>query len=99
MLFRLDQFNQYNKLAFLVVSAVILLLAAIALPKYPGQVGVYILFTIISNALLYVGFSKNAISFDAFIGVFFWLGFWLKLTLRVALTDGLFNEAVGGFDR
>lgn len=99
MLFRLDQFNQYNKLAFLVVSAVILLLAAIALPKYPGQVGVYILFTIISNALLYVGFSKNAIFFDAFIGVFFWLGFWLKLTLRVAFTDGLFNEAVGGFDR
>lgn len=99
MIFRLHQFNQYNKLAFFVVSAVILLLASIALPKYPGQVGVYILFTIISNALLYVGFSKNAIFFDAFIGVFFWLGFWLKLTLRVAFSDGLFNEAVGGFDR
>ncbi len=99
MLFRLDQFNQYNKLAFLVISTAILLLAAIALPKYPGQVSVYVLFTVISNALLYVGFSKNAIFFDAFIGVFFWLGFWLKLTLRVIFSDGVFNEAVGNFDR
>jgi len=75
------------------------LLAVIALPKYPGQASIYILFTVVSNALLYVGFSKNAIFFDAFIGVFFWLGFWLKLTLRVAFSDGLFNGAIGHFDK
>lgn len=98
MLFRLDHFNQYNKLAFLVIATAILLLAAIALPKYPGQASVYILFTVISNALLYIGFSKNAIFFDAFIGVFFWLGFWLKLTLRVVFSDAVFNGAVGNFD-
>lgn len=99
MLFRIDQLNQYNKLAFLVISAAILMMVAITLPKYPGQASVYILFTVISNALLYVGFSKNSIFFDAFIGVFFWVGFWLKLSLRVAFTDGVFNEAVGNFDR
>ena len=49
--------------------------------------------------MLYIGFSKNAIFFDAFIGVFFWIGFWLKLTLRVIISEGLFNEPVGNFDK
>ncbi len=71
MLFRLQQFDKYNKIVFFVVATIILYLALTALPNYPGQASVYIFFTIISNALLYVGFSKNAIFFDAFIGVFF----------------------------
>lgn len=99
MLIRLNQFKQYDKLAFLATFAIILLLAGLAIPKYPGQVGVYILFTIISNAMLYLGFSKNAIFFDAFIGVFLWLGFWFKLTLRLVFSGGFFSEAVGNFDR
>jgi len=36
--------------------------------------------------------------FDAFVGVFFWLGFWVKLSIRVAFMDGQFNESVGNFD-
>lgn len=95
MLFRIDHINKYNGSVLFVISTAILLLAIIALPRYSGQVSVYILFTVISNALLYVGFSKNAIFFDAFIGVFFWLGFWLKLTLRVIFFDGVFNNSVG----
>ncbi len=98
MLFRHEQFNKYNKIAFFAVSALILFLTTMALPKYAGNAIVYISFTLVSNALLYVGFSKNAIFFDAFIGVFFWLGFWLKLTLRVAFSDGVFNQPVGNFD-
>ena len=98
MLFRVEELNKYNKTVFFTVAALILFLSAMALPKYPGDASVYILFTLVSNALLYVGFSKNSIFFDAFIGVFFWLGFWLKLTLRVAFSDGIFNQAVGDFD-
>jgi hypothetical protein len=66
--------------------------------KYPGQGYIYVLFTVLSTTLLYVGFRKGAIFFDAFIGVFFWLGFWLKLTVRVAFMDGQFHEPVGHFD-
>ena len=73
-------------------------LSFFALVKYPGQSGYYVLFTVVSNALLYFGFRKNAIYFDTFIGIFFWLGFWLKLTCRVAFMDGQFHEAVGNFD-
>lgn len=70
----------------------------LAFLRYPGQGQIYLLFTVISNALLYFGFRKNAIFFDAFIGILFWLGFWLKLTLRVAFLDGQFHEPVGNFD-
>jgi hypothetical protein len=52
----------------------------------------------LSTALLYFGFRKNAIFFDTFIGVLFWLGFWLKVTVRVAFMDGQFYESVGNFD-
>ncbi|WP_404359048.1 hypothetical protein [Methylotuvimicrobium sp. KM1] len=73
-------------------------LSVLAYVKYPGQGFTYILFTIVSNLLLYFGFRKNAIFFDTFLGIFFWLGFWLKLTIRVAFSSGVFHESVGFFD-
>jgi len=80
------------------IYALIFLLFVLAFLEYPGQGYIYILFTIVSNTLLYFGFRRNAIFFDTFIGVFFWLGFWLKLTIRVAFMDGKFHNAVGNFD-
>jgi hypothetical protein len=73
-------------------------LSAFALFEYPGHAYIYLLFTLICNALLYSGFRKNALFFDAFIGAFCWLGFWFKLTIRVAFMDGTFREDVGDFD-
>jgi hypothetical protein len=78
--------------------ALILALTIAGLFQYKGQLYIYILFSIASNALLYFGFRRNAIFFDTFIGIFFWLGFWLKLTLRICFADGAFHEAVGNFD-
>lgn len=78
--------------------AVICVLSFLAFLRYPGQGQIYLLFTVMSNALLYFGFRKNAIYFDSFIGIFFWLGFWLKLTIRVAFLDGQFHDPVGNFD-
>lgn len=93
MLFRFEQFNKYYKVAFFSITTLILLLAIIALPKYTGHAGIYILFTFLSNTLLYFGFRKNANFFDMFIGVFFWVGFWLKFTLRIAFSSGTFSMA------
>lgn len=81
-----------------VFAVTIVALSVLALAKYPGQGHVYAAFTVLSSALLYSGFRKNAIFFDTFIGVFFWLGFWLKLTVRVAFMGGQFHEPVGNFD-
>lgn len=96
------QFNKFFSYLPLIIRyflyGIIFLLTINAYAKYPGHGYIYILFTLIANALLYLGFIKKALFFDAFIGVFFWLGFWLKLTIRVGFVDGKFHEAVGNFD-
>lgn len=96
---------RFNHIAFTPIQiGVCLLSVAIALLtlnayfQYVGQGYIYLLFAVISNALLYLGFNKKALFFDAFIGIFFWLGFWLKLTIRVGFTEGVFFEHTGNFD-
>lgn len=79
---------------FLGIAAI----AVIAATHYHGDLLTYAMFTLLANALLLNGFRKSAIYFDTFIGVFFWLGFWLKLSVRVAFTSGVFRESVGVFD-
>lgn len=82
-------------LLFVLAAGVVCLLA---LPSYTGNGYIYLLFSVLANTLLYFGFRKNAIFFDAFIGVFFWMGFWLKVTVRILYFDGKFSEATGDFD-
>lgn len=81
-----------------VFVAIMLVLAVITFHEYPGSGYIYLLFTVISNYLLWLGFRRNAIYFDTFIGVLFYLGFWLKLSIRVAFTEGRFVEQTGNFD-
>lgn len=88
----LVKFTQYG------IAILILALTIATLFQYTGHLYAYLAFSLISNALLYIGFRKNAIFFDTFIGIFFWLGFWLKLTIRVCFAGGAFHEAVGDFD-
>lgn len=80
------------------LAALIAALAYVAGSRYAGNWLVYSLFTLVANGLLLNGFHKKAIYFDTFIGIFLWLGFWLKLSLRVAFASGLFHEPVGEFD-
>ncbi|EUJ10036.1 hypothetical protein Meth11DRAFT_0847 [Methylophilaceae bacterium 11] len=98
MIFSVNELKKYNKVVFISLVTLVLILSGMAISKYTGNPSIYILFTLVSNALLFMGFNKNAIFFDAFIGAFFWLGFWLKLTLRVAFSGGIFHEPVGNFD-
>jgi hypothetical protein len=86
-----------NLVVRLFLSAVaVLTLTTVA--HYPGHWLVYLLFAVISNALLIRGFQGGAIYFDTFIGIFVWLGFWLKFSVRMTFAGGLFHEAVGAFD-
>ncbi len=66
--------------------------------RYSGYWAVYLSFAIAANALLLAGFRRGALYFDTFIGIFLWLGFWLKLSIRVAFLGGAFSEPVGAFD-
>jgi len=82
---------------FWAFAAVVAALSIVTLIHYPGKWIVYLLFTVLANALLFFGFRKGAIFFDTFIGGFLWLGFWMKLSVRVAFFGGGFHEAVGSF--
>jgi hypothetical protein len=81
-----------------VVFLGVFIISAFALAEYPGTVWVYIVFTFLSSLVLFLGFGRGALFFDAFIGVLLWLGFWLKFSVRIAFFDGDFNIPVGGFD-
>lgn len=66
--------------------------------NHVGNLYIYLLFTLLANALLLNGFRRQALFFDTFIGIFLWLGFWLKFSIRVAFSSGIFHEPVGAFD-
>lgn len=87
----------FKLISFLLAGA-ILSLAILAGARYPGSWAVYLGFSVVANALLLNGFRRRAIYFDTFIGVFLWLGFWLKLSIRVAFSAGQFREPTGMFD-
>ncbi len=80
---------------FLIVAGVLTFSSA---KSYTGNVLIYLLFTLSFNSLLILGFCKHKIFFDTFIGLFFWLGFWFKFSVRIACMAGLFQEPVGLFD-
>jgi hypothetical protein len=86
------------RIALFIVTAAILSLAVAAGIHYQGNWAVYLGFTAVANALLLSGFRKRAIYFDTFIGVFLWLGFWLKLSVRVVFAASVFREPTGVFD-
>ena len=66
--------------------------------NYQGNKIIYLLFSIISNFLIYFSFRKDSIFFETFFGIFLWLGFWFKFTCTISFTDGLFREGVGLFN-
>lgn len=96
----LDKFELTKVVAFAksIFYLSILALTILGAFQYKGQLYVYIIFSIASNTLLFFSFRKNAIFFDTFIGFFFWMGFGLKLTVRICLGDNMIGEAIGEFN-
>jgi hypothetical protein len=92
------QWRTLVKAVWFFVFLGIFILGGYALAEYPGSAWVYLLFTLLSSAVLFFGFGRGALFFDAFIGVLLWIGFWLKFSVRVAFSEGVFNISVGGFD-
>lgn len=76
----------------------VLALTVLTLGKYPGSAFSYLLFTLLFNALLAAGFREKRIFFDAFSGIFFWLGFWLKVSASLVFFGGKFGEPTGAFN-
>lgn len=86
------------KCAWFLVCAGISGIGILALVEYQGAAWVYLLFTAFSIAVLFSGFGRKAIFFDAFIGVLLFIGFWLKFSVNTAFYEGRFITPVGAFD-
>lgn len=73
-------------------------LTALGALHYPGIISIYLLFSLVSHALLGLAFAPKGNFFDLFAGLFLWLGFWLKTTLTVAVFKDGYYEGIGAFD-
>ena len=95
-------FKNENKKYFFIFKIVfcflIIFLTYCGFNSYEGNKIIYLLFSIISNYLIYFSFRKNSIFFETFLGLLLWLGFWFKFTCIIAFTDGIFREGVGLFN-
>jgi hypothetical protein len=89
--------NWIRSLIFLFVTFVVGM-TYVGASNYQGNLLIYFLFALLANALLVNGFIKSAIYFDTFIGLFLWMGFWLKLTVNISFRSGIFIEPTGIFD-
>ncbi len=91
------QWVDLSKKLRVLIFCVVFLLFSVALIKYPGHATYYVLFSVVANTMLYFCFRQKAIFFDTFVGLLFWMGFWLKLTFRLVFMGGNFVLA-GHFD-
>ena len=80
----------FAKFILLALALVICGLGGAALVRYPGSWLTYLLFTLVSQALLLNGFRKRAIFFDTFIGILLWLGFWFSFSVRISQDAKMF---------
>lgn len=73
-----------------------LILFMLGLSAYSGSKITYMLFSILTGAMLVTGFRQKISYGYLFLTIFLWLGFWLKLTIHKILSYP-FVEPVGSF--
>ena len=88
----------FFKIFKVLIFFIILILFFNGIKSYTGSKILYVIFSIISNYLIFFAFRKKAFFFETFFSLLLWLGFWFKFTCTIAFTSGLFNEGVGLFD-
>lgn len=88
----------FFKIFKILISLIILILFFNGIKSYTGSKILYVIFSIISNYLIFFAFRKKAFFFETFFSLLLWLGFWFKFTCTIAFTSGLFKEGVGLFD-
>jgi hypothetical protein len=78
------------------ILAVWLILFTLGLSGYSGSKAAYVMFSIVTGAMLVSGFRQMTSYGYMFLTVFLWLGFWLKLTIHT-IVNYPFVEPVGSF--
>ena len=63
---------------------------------YKGNLLIYILFSLVSNYLIWFSFRKKFSFFETFFCLFLWLGFWFKFSVTLSFNDQVFSEGLVG---
>ncbi|WP_127717851.1 hypothetical protein [Halobacteriovorax sp. HLS] len=92
-----NKFRGAIKILIYLFFIAVAVVSSVAAYMYPGSWILYMVFSFVSTYLLYLGFRRDHIFFDSFIGVFLWLGFWLKMSVRIIYLDSQYLEEVGHF--
>ena len=66
-----------------ILYALIIIFIVLGLFKYDGNKLIYLLFSIVSNYLLFFAFRKKKIFFETFFSILIWLGFCFNLLMKV----------------
>lgn len=87
-----------KNLVISIATGFIFILFCFGFFNYPGSKFTYVAFSVVCNSLLFLSIGTKSLFFELFIAGFIWLGFWLKLTLKIAFFDGNLVDPVGMYD-
>jgi hypothetical protein len=82
----------------LFISLFLLFIFIKTLLVYEGNLLIYILFSLVSNYLIWFSFRKKFSFFETFFCLFLWLGFWFKFSITLSFGNQIFKEGVGSFN-
>ena len=87
----------------IILSIIFLILALLfnTIYIFNGNKFYYLIFSILSNSLLFISLSRNRSFFEIFFSLLLWLGFWFKLSFVLSFRDyhknGFFEYATSNF--
>lgn len=90
--------EKQHKILLAIILLAIFTLTAITALRYQGSTLTYLFFSLTSTLLLINGIKKESIYFETFLGIFFWLGFWLKFSIRASFFNLTFFESIGFYN-
>ena len=80
----------------LLISLFLFFIFIKTLLNYKGNLLIYILFSLVSNYLIWFSFRKKFSFFETFFCLFLWLGFWFKFSVTLSFRDQVFSDGLVG---
>ena len=76
---------------FFILFAIII--TSLAISKHTGNIYYYIVFSLITNALLIYTLNSKSLFFEIYLSSFIWLGFWFKYSLSLIFLNGIIYDS------
>jgi hypothetical protein len=85
--------NQIFKIINLFFILFAIIITSLAISKHSGNIYYYIVFSIITNALLIYILNSKSLFFEIYLSSFIWLGFWFKYSLSLIFLNGVIYDS------